>query len=140
MAYAAFSANGSVLSLKTATATFGTIKGVTTLSVSGGEYEDIDATALDDSTPVTLPGAASTRTIEGTVNLDLTDTIHQALQTAYEGRTLKTFKLVLADASTTTRYFDAYVSAPLDLPALQRNTPGQVTLRLQVSGAVRLTE
>lgn len=140
MAYAPFSSNGTVYSLKTATATFSTIKGLVGLAMSGGEFEDVDATAIDDSTPVTLPGAAAARTAEGTIYLDITDTIHQALHTAYEGRTLKTIKAVLADTGNTTRYFDAYVASPLDFPATARNTPGQATLRLQISGAIRNTE
>lgn len=80
--------------------TFGTtLSLITDIQVSGGEFEDIDATTIHDLVRVVQPGVASNLNFAMTAQWDPSSTALQALKTASASKARRAIKFTFADGS-----------------------------------------
>jgi len=87
--------------------TFGTsFSTVTDLSVSGGDFEQIDITTIHDNVKKTIPGMASAIEVSGNMNWDPADAGQIALKSASDSKVLRGFRITFSDGSKW--YFTGY--------------------------------
>jgi hypothetical protein len=80
--------------------TFGTtLSLITDITVSGGDFEDIDITTIHDLVRVVQPGVASNLSFAMTAQWDPSSTALQALKTASDSKARRAFKFTFADGA-----------------------------------------
>jgi hypothetical protein len=80
--------------------TFGTtLSLITDITVSGGEFEDIDTTTIHDLVRVVQPGVASNLNFAMTAQWDPASTALQALKTASDGKSRRAIRFTFADGT-----------------------------------------
>jgi hypothetical protein len=90
--------------------TFGTtLSTVADLSVSGGDFNFIDVTTINDTVNKTIPGNANPITINMTANWDPADTGIAALKTAADAKAVRCVRITFADSTKV--LFAGYVGA-----------------------------
>ena len=90
--------------------TFGTtLSNITDVSVSGGEFDQIDVTTIHDNVKKTIPGSASPINIGMTANWDPTDAGMVALKTASDARAQRAVRVTFSDS--TKWLFNGYIGA-----------------------------
>lgn len=90
--------------------TFGTtLSTVADLSVSGGDFNFIDVTTINDNVNKQLPGNANPINISMTANWDPADTGVTALKTASDSKAVRCIRITFADSTKV--LFAGYVGA-----------------------------
>lgn len=80
--------------------TFGTtLSLITDITVSGGEFEDIDITTIHDLVRVVQPGVASNLQFSMTAQWDPSSTALQALKTASDSKARRAIRFTFADGA-----------------------------------------
>lgn len=118
----------------TPTEAFTKIAEVQDFNGPGGEAQEIDVSSLDSTATEFLLGLADEGTISMNGLLVPGDTAQTGLRTDRTNRTLRNFKLVLTDDSSTTLTFAAYVKSFSISGAV--NDAAKFSCSLRISGAV----
>lgn len=113
---------------------FTTIAEITDFDGPGGSASEIDTTSLDSTAREFLMGLKDEGQFTFNCNLVPSDTAQTGLRTDRDNRTLRNFKVILTDASSTTLTFSAYVMGFSISGAVDDKIGASVTLR--ISGAV----
>lgn len=115
------------------------ITGVQSVSMSGGEAEKIDTTALGDSSPSSVRGMESALSISMEMNYDPGDASHVLLDALKANGASTNYKVVYTSSANNTKYFTGEVLSFPELPTTERNAVLKKTLGVTVNN-VRASE
>ncbi len=110
---ATYSAVAGTLFKYTVSATLTTIPGVQSISISGGEKNDIEVTAISDEDQVFIGGRRSAQELSFGMYWDPTDAGQVAMLTAYNASasTAVAMTITEADAGAATQAFSGYIKS-----------------------------
>lgn len=100
------------------------------ISVSGGEFEEIDTTTIHDETKQSQPGAASPIIVSGNVNWDPADAGQQAMKAASQAKAQRVFEIVFANGYRwITNGYVGFVGAPGGSAQQKVSSPYKITCK-----------
>jgi hypothetical protein len=129
---AAVKSQGTKVYVKNAT-TFAEITGIQAFSMSGGEADKIDTTALGDTSPSSVRGMESALSVSMEINYDPTDAVHILLDGYKTNVNTVNYKVIFPSASNNTKYFTGEILSFPELPSADRNSTLKKTLQLTVN-------
>ena len=115
------------------------IPGIQSIAMSGGEAEQIDTTALGDSSPSSVRGMESALTVTCEIHYDPTNAVHQLLDGYKTNANSVNYKIVYTTATNNTKFFTGQILSFPELPSAERNSVLKKTLQLTVNN-IRTTE
>lgn len=116
------------------------ITGIQSISMSGGEAEKIDTTALGDTSPSSVRGMETALSVTVDINYDPADTSHQIMDAFKANGASTNYKTLFNfSGATNTKFFTGEVLSFPELPTMERNALLKKALGLTVNN-VRATE
>jgi hypothetical protein len=134
----AVKSQGTKLSVKNG-ANFSEIVGIQSISMSGGEAEQIDTTALGDASPSSVRGMETALSVTAEVDYNPDDAVHIILDTLKTNAASVNYKLVTPATTNNTKYFTGQILSFPELPSAERNSVLKKTLTLTVNN-IRASE
>lgn len=114
-------------------AAYDEIPGIQSIGMSGGEAEQIDTTALGDTSPSSVRGMESAMALSAEIDYDPDNTAHQYLDTLKASAASVNYKITFPGVTAGTKYFTGQVLSFPELPSAERNSKLKKTLQVTVN-------